>query len=106
MGVFARLRLERQPVAPPPASAIEADETQREVLAALSRLGSDDQEVIRLRYFLDLTELEIATVLDIRPGTVKSRLSRARGRLRLVIEASYPDLADLAVARREESRDA
>jgi RNA polymerase sigma-70 factor (ECF subfamily) len=38
--------------------------------------------VIACRYFLDLSESETAAALGIRPGTVKSRLSRALDRLR------------------------
>jgi RNA polymerase sigma-70 factor (ECF subfamily) len=38
--------------------------------------------VIGCRYLLDLSEAETARVLDVRPGTVKSRLSRALERLR------------------------
>jgi RNA polymerase sigma-70 factor (ECF subfamily) len=45
-----------------------------------------DREVIGLRYFLDLGEAEMAAALDVAPGTVKSRLARAMGRLRTVLE--------------------
>jgi RNA polymerase sigma factor (sigma-70 family) len=41
-----------------------------------------DRLVIACRYFLDLSEAEMADVLGVRRGTVKSRLSRALGRLR------------------------
>jgi RNA polymerase sigma-70 factor (ECF subfamily) len=38
--------------------------------------------VIACRYFLELSEAEMAAALGCRRGTVKSRLSRALGRLR------------------------
>jgi RNA polymerase sigma-70 factor (ECF subfamily) len=38
--------------------------------------------VIACRYFLDLSEDETAAALGVRRGTVKSRTSRALGRLR------------------------
>jgi DNA-directed RNA polymerase specialized sigma24 family protein len=38
--------------------------------------------VLVLRYWEDLTELEIAAVLGVSPGTVKSRASRALAALR------------------------
>jgi len=41
--------------------------------------------VIACRYFLELSEAEMAAALGCRPGTVKSRLSRARHRLREVL---------------------
>jgi RNA polymerase sigma-70 factor (ECF subfamily) len=52
------------------------------VVAALNRLGSEERLVIALRHFEQLTEREMADVLDCPPGTVKSRLSRAMTRLR------------------------
>ena len=44
--------------------------------------------MIAARYFLDLSEAEMADVLDCPRGTVKSRLSRAIGRLREVDSSS------------------
>jgi RNA polymerase sigma-70 factor (ECF subfamily) len=59
---------------------------------AVRRLPDDDQVVIYLRYFLELPVKEAAETLDVAPGTVKSRLSRALDRLKSVIEEHYPDL--------------
>ena len=67
---------------PPPEAAVLRDEDAREVLLALGALGERHREIISLRYLLDLSEAEIAAVLGIRRGTVKSRLSRALERLR------------------------
>ena len=39
-----------------------------------------------LRYFEQLSEAEMAETLECPPGTVKSRLSRAMGRLRSALE--------------------
>jgi RNA polymerase sigma factor (sigma-70 family) len=57
-------------------------EQRRELLAAVHALRDDDQRVIACRYFLDLSEAESAALLGCARGTVKSRLSRALGRLR------------------------
>jgi RNA polymerase sigma-70 factor (ECF subfamily) len=59
------------------------------VVAALNRLDSAERLVIALRHFEQLTEREMAEVLECPVGTVKSRLSRAMARLRaeLPIEA-------------------
>jgi RNA polymerase sigma factor (sigma-70 family) len=65
----------------PEAAALAADQRQM-LLAAIERLREEDQLVIAARYFLDLSEAEMADVLDCPRGTVKSRLSRAIGRLR------------------------
>lgn len=69
-------------LAPSPHDLAERNEQQRELLAAIRALSSDDQQIIAYRYFLDLNESEIAALLDCPRGTVKSRLSRATGRLR------------------------
>ena len=68
--------------APSPEAAVLADEARRDLLAALERLPHDDRLVIGCRFFLELSEAETATALDVPRGTVKSRLSRALGRLR------------------------
>ena len=73
-------------VTPSPESDVVADERRRELLDALEELREADREVVGLRYFLDLGEAEMAAALGIAPGTVKSRLARALGRLRVVLE--------------------
>ena len=76
----------------PPAAAepTEVAVLQRErtaaLLAALGRLDERDREVVELRHVLGLSERETAGVLGVRPGTVKSRLSRALDRLRADLE--------------------
>ncbi|MEP6298692.1 MAG: RNA polymerase sigma factor, partial [Ilumatobacter sp.] len=47
------------------------------IASALHRLSVDHRVVVVARFYLDWSEQEIAAALDIRPGTVKSRLSRA-----------------------------
>lgn len=64
---------------------------------AIRRLDTDDQTVIYLRYFLELSVTETADVLDVAPGTVKSRLYRALKRLRVVIERDFPTLQPLSI---------
>jgi RNA polymerase sigma factor (sigma-70 family) len=77
-----------------------AAERRSQLLAALDRCRAEDREIIGYRYFLDLSEAEMAVALDCRPGTVKSRLSRALGRLRAeltadaVVTADVPHLGD------------
>ena len=51
-------------------------EDRRQVLAAVARLPRRRREVLVLRYWLGLPEAEIAAVLGISPGTVKSTAAR------------------------------
>jgi RNA polymerase sigma-70 factor (sigma-E family) len=52
------------------------------VLRALARLTARERAVIALRFYLDLTEFQIASELGIAPGTVKSTVARALAKLR------------------------
>ena len=72
----------RGDAAPSPESAALAREDEEMLLRALGALQPADRLVIGYRYFLGLSEREMAEALSCRPGTVKSRLSRALGRLR------------------------
>lgn len=51
-------------------------EDRRQVLAALAGLSRRRREVLVLRYWMGLPEAEIAAVLGISPGTVKSTAAR------------------------------
>ena len=68
--------------APSPEAALLSTETREALLAAVNELPDDQREVISLRYFLGLSAQEIAQILDLPEGTVKSRTSRALERLR------------------------
>ena len=67
-----------------PEDAAVAGDVRSGLLAALARLREEDRLVLSYRYFLDLSEAEMASALHVARGTVKSRLSRAMGRLREV----------------------
>lgn len=74
--------------APSPERAALARADQEALAAALGRLPENDRLVIGLRFFLELSEKEMAEAMRCRPGTVKSRLSRALARLREVLETN------------------
>lgn len=59
----------------------DEDENAADVVGALQRLPAAAREVLLLRYLLRLSEGEVAAVLGVRVGTVKSRAARARRRL-------------------------
>jgi RNA polymerase sigma-70 factor (ECF subfamily) len=65
-----------------------AGEERAGLASAVGRLREDDQLVIAARYFLGLSEPETAIALGLRRGTVKSRLSRALGRLQTELETT------------------
>jgi len=58
-----------------------------EVWPVVVRLPARQRAVVVLRYYEDLSEAEIAAVLECRPGTVKSLAARALKRLRQELEA-------------------
>jgi RNA polymerase sigma-70 factor (sigma-E family) len=77
---------------PPDAGA--ADETghrddRSALMAALKTLPAGQRSVVVLRYWLDLTEAQVAATLGCSVGNVKSQASRALAKLRL-----SPELAD------------
>lgn len=62
-------------------SAALAGDRRALLLDAVRALPERDRLAIEMRYLLDLSEHEMAVALGCRPGTVKSRLSRALARL-------------------------
>jgi RNA polymerase sigma-70 factor (sigma-E family) len=78
------------PPALPDHPAAEADalssERRGEVLGALRELPDRQREVIALRYYLDLSEAEIADTLGISRGAVKSHASRGVSALRHLLK--------------------
>ncbi|MGH3369184.1 MAG: SigE family RNA polymerase sigma factor [Nocardioidaceae bacterium] len=61
-------------------------ERRREVLDALRGLPDRQREVLALRYYLDLSEADIATTLGISRGAVKSHASRGVAALRHLLK--------------------
>ena len=84
------LRLAPRPTEPGSVPSAESEalagEERAQLAAAVARLREDDQLIIAARYFLALSEAETAIALGLRRGTVKSRLSRALGRLQRQME--------------------
>lgn len=65
-----------------PQEAAERTETQTAVRSALSALSDEHRQVLLLRYMQEMDYGEIAVALDISEGTVKSRINRAKARLK------------------------
>ena len=75
-----RSRLLRQHYDPPVWSAeaaVMVREDRRAVLAAIARLSPRQREVLALRYYVGLSDAEIAEALSITTGTVSSTMSHA-----------------------------
>jgi RNA polymerase sigma-70 factor (ECF subfamily) len=85
----SRIRLTDLSAAPHPVIEdrdIAASPERQAIEQAIGDLSEDHRVVLALRYYRDLTVDDIASLLDIRPGTVKSRLHHAQKRLRIALE--------------------
>lgn len=87
-----RVALHTPPPALVPAESAEAaallGETRQEVLTAVTRLPARQRETLVLRYYLDLSDAEIADVTGLRQSTVRSTVMRALNRLERELRAS------------------
>ncbi|MGY1734248.1 RNA polymerase sigma factor [Geodermatophilus sp. SYSU D01045] len=76
-----------------PHDRLDAEALRGPLAAALAGLKTPDRDVLLLVAWGDLSYEEVATVLDVPVGTVRSRLHRARRQTRAALEA--PTLSDL-----------
>ena len=63
---------------------------QLDVVKALTRIAPIHREVLVLFYFDDMSTAQMAEALEVAPGTVLSRLSRARDALKAAMSDSRP----------------
>ncbi len=82
MGADRESKIEPAAADPSPAEGAMADEAKEAVHKALARLPGESREILVLRDLQGLGYDAVAEVLSIPIGTVRSRLSRARGLLR------------------------
>jgi RNA polymerase sigma-70 factor (ECF subfamily) len=73
----------------------ELENQSQSLWQAVRKMTKPFQEVIYLRYFLEMSENEMGDVLDVPAGTVKSRLHRALSKLREIIERDFPELKEI-----------
>jgi RNA polymerase sigma-70 factor (sigma-E family) len=81
-GVVARHRPEPSRTGPPADEGLLRSERRDRVLEALATLPTRQREVLVLRYYLDLSEADIAATLGISRGAVKSHAARGSATLR------------------------
>ena len=70
----------------------EKKETLEFVLKAIDTLPKEQRDVVILRYIKDLSYAQIGEILDIAEGTVKSRLNRARWRIKEIVKLEGTNL--------------
>lgn len=74
---------------PAPDSGVQSRETREAVHAALQKLSPELREAVILRDLQDMDYREIATVLKVPEGTVKSRINRGRAELARLLQRTY-----------------
>jgi RNA polymerase sigma-70 factor (sigma-E family) len=91
--VVARHAARRTAAAEEPGAdqAVLATDRRSAVLDALRALPTRQREVLALRYYLDLSETEIADALGISRGAVKSHASRGAAALRSMLGAQHQE---------------
>jgi RNA polymerase sigma-70 factor (sigma-E family) len=84
------IRLRHAPRPMPDAASAEegayAALSRQEVIRALRRIPARQREAVVLRYWADLPEAEIAGLMGVSVGAVKSYISRAMGKLGLLLK--------------------
>jgi RNA polymerase sigma-70 factor (ECF subfamily) len=79
---------------PAPDDRLASRETQKMVQAALARLSPDLREAVILRDLQDMDYKEIAVVLRVPEGTVKSRINRGRMELARLLSRNKRQAGD------------
>ncbi|NBI09309.1 RNA polymerase sigma factor [Colidextribacter sp. OB.20] len=85
-GCKSRLRLAWRRVGPLPDTLPAPGPEEQEELEELFSLPPEDRAVIHLHYYEGYSTAEIAKMLGCQPGTVRSRLFRARERLKKLMD--------------------
>jgi len=79
---------------PDPSQESSRNEFMQAVELAMEKLEAGHRKILLMRTALDKSYEEIAAELGINVGTVKSRIARARDRLRSCLEKECPEFAD------------
>lgn len=85
-GCISRLRSKQRQNLPLEVDIPIPGPEEREELEELFALPPEDREVLHLFYYEGYSTREIAKITGVREGTVRSRLSRARGKLKALLE--------------------
>ena len=90
--------------APSPQQLAEQAETQQAVRQAVLQLPEEQRQVLLLRFLQELSYEEIGQALQLPPGTVKSRLNRAKAQLKNILLRSGNLFGGGSVILTEEQR--
>lgn len=82
-----------------PEQHLERQELRRAIRDGLQRLSEEHRQVLVMREVSGLSYAEIGQVLELEPGTVKSRIARARLALRKALESEGNLLDGIASVR-------
>ena len=97
---------ELEPASPDtPQQAVEEDEVRQALQQALDSLTPEHREIFLLRQMRQLSYEEIGRLLHLEPGTVKSRLSRAKKQLRQILTQKGNLFAPPSVLKNGEEED-
>ncbi len=86
--LIERIALDGPAVVDAPDDQVLRTEPDRQVVDALNRLGDTDREIVLLRLWEELSIAEIADSVDISEAAVRKRISRARRRLRRLLDTT------------------
>jgi RNA polymerase sigma-70 factor, ECF subfamily len=75
--------------APTPDTRAQSQQVGEVVQRALTKLSPDLREAVILRDLHDMDYRDIATVLKVPEGTVKSRINRGRAELARLLQRTY-----------------
>jgi RNA polymerase sigma-70 factor (ECF subfamily) len=74
-----------------PEKIIEHNEDAALIKEAMDELPAEFREILVLRHLEGLSYKEIADIAQLAPGTVMSRLARARGKLKATLGVRMPE---------------
>jgi RNA polymerase sigma-70 factor (ECF subfamily) len=77
-----------------PATAATQHEIARRVEEAIEQLGDQDRQIITMRHFEHLSNLEIAEALQLNPPAASMRYLRAVRRLRQLLDQQYEGMGE------------
>ena len=94
------LESDQLPASDDPEQAANRNQLVRRTREAVARLGEDQRQVLTLVDLAGFSYADTAAILDVPVGTIMSRLSRARRRMREMLEQQGIGHADVVPLRR------